>query len=165
MQSKWIVSNQYNKGTSPKRVAHFDSLVEFHKVLVKAFKTAKVPMVAGTDAGTSGIVWGYSLHDELQLLVDAGLTTEEALVSATRLPANWLEIEDKIGTVETGKFADLVLLDANPLEDIRNTKKISGVFVNGRWLGKEQINIMLSDLEKKNNTNLDKYDWMKRRDY
>ena len=116
MQSKWIVSNQYNKGTSPERVAYFDSLVDFHIKLVKEFKNAGVPMVAGTDSGTSGIVWGFSLHDELKLLVDAGLTTNEVLISATRLPAEWLEIDDKIGTVEKGKFADLVLLDENPLK-------------------------------------------------
>ncbi len=165
MQSKWIVSNQYNKGTSPKRVAHFDSLVDFHVQLVKVFKEAGIPMVAGTDAGTSGIVWGYSLHDELELLVDAGLTTEEALVSATRLPATWLEIDDKIGTIEIGKFADLVLLDKNPIENIENTRKISGVFVNGKWISKEKIDTMLSDLAEKNIENKSKYDWKKRREY
>jgi imidazolonepropionase-like amidohydrolase len=71
-------------------------------------------MVAGTDAGTSGVVTGFSLHDELELLVDAGLTNEEALISATRLPSEWLEINNKVGTVEPGKYADLILLDANP---------------------------------------------------
>jgi len=100
MQSKWLTSNSYNKNSNPERITYFDNLVAFHIQLVKAFKNAKVPMVAGTDAGTSGIVWGFSLHDELKLLVEAGLTPEEALVSATRLPATWLEIEDKIGTVK-----------------------------------------------------------------
>jgi len=165
MQSKWIVSNQYNKGTSPERVAYFDSLVDFHISMVKALKNAGVPMVAGTDSGTSGIVWGFSLHNELELLVKAGLTEEEALISATRLPATWLEIEDKIGTVEVGKFADLVLLDANPLDNISNTRNISGVFVNGKWVNKERIDNMLSDLAEKNNRNKDKYDWNKRREY
>ncbi|MCG9972781.1 amidohydrolase family protein [Christiangramia crocea] len=165
MQSKWIVSNQYNKGTSPQRVAYFDSLVDFHIQLVKAFKEEGVPMVAGTDSGTSGIVWGISLHDELKLLVDAGLTTKEALTSATRLPAEWLEIDDRIGTIETGKFADLVLLAENPLENIKNTRKIEGVFVNGKWIGKERINIMLSELEKKNDLNKNDFDWNKRAEY
>ncbi|MDO7174249.1 amidohydrolase family protein [Mariniflexile sp. AS56] len=165
MQSKWIVSNQYNKGTSPERVAYFDSLVDFHISMVKALKNAGVPMVAGTDSGTSGIVWGFSLHNELELLVKAGLTEEEALISATRLPANWLEIEDKIGTVEIGKFADLVLLNANPLDNINNTRKIAGVFVNGEWVNKEWIDYMLSDLAEKNNRNKDKYDWNKRSEY
>ncbi len=134
-------------------------------LLVKSFKEAGVPIVAGTDAGTSGVVWGFSLHDEIELLVKAGLTTEEALASATRLPATWLGIENKIGTVEVGKYADLILLDVNPLDDISNTRKISGVFVNGKWLNSKKINAMLSDLAKKNTVNKEKYDWKKRTEY
>ena len=165
MQDKWITSNSYYLGTSPKRVAYYDQLVDFHIRLVKAFKRAGVQMVAGTDAGSSGIVWGYSLHDELELLVGAGLSPEEALLAATRSPANWLGIDNLIGTVEAGKFADLVLLDANPLEDIRNTRKIAGVFFNGTWVGKDQILDMLSKLAQKNTANKDKYIWEKRREY
>jgi imidazolonepropionase-like amidohydrolase len=62
-------------------------MVEFNARLVRAFKAAGVPIVAGTDTLTSGVVAGYSLHDELELLVRAGLTNEEALAAATRLPA------------------------------------------------------------------------------
>ena len=165
IQSRWLTSNNYNTGTSPERIAYFEKLIGFHRLLVKAFKEAGVPIVAGTDAGNPGVVWGFSLHDELELLVKAGLTNQEALSSATRLPANWLGIEDKIGTVEVGKYADLILLDANPLEKIQNTRKIFGVFVNGQWIDKEKINAMLSDLEKRNTANKDKYDWRKRNDY
>ncbi len=160
MQDKWITANQYNQGTTPKRIAYYDELVDFHVKLVKAFKELGVPMVAGTDAGTSGIVWGYSLHDELTLLVDAGLTTEETLAAATRLAATWLGIDDKVGTIEVGKFADLVLLDENPLLDINNTRKLSGVFFNGRWVDKSQIDIMLENLAKKNSENMGKDEFM-----
>jgi hypothetical protein len=162
IQSKWLTANKYNDDSSFQRVAYFERLIAFHVQLVKAFKEAGVPMVAGTDAGTSGVVWGFSLHDELELLVRAGLTTEEALVAATRSPAIWLGIEDKIGTVETGKYADLVLLEANPLDDIRNTRKISGVFVNGRWIGKRQIDALLGELAKRNSAGKGKYVWKKR---
>jgi imidazolonepropionase-like amidohydrolase len=111
-------------------------------------------------------VWGFSLHDELELLVKAGLTTQEALVSATRLPATWLGIQDKVGTVEVGKFADLLLLDANPLDNISNTRKISGVFVNGKWMSRKKIDAMLSDLANRNNAaDKNKYDWKKRKEY
>ncbi len=167
MQSKWLNSNHYNQETDSKRIARIDSMVDFHLRLVKAFKEAGVPIVAGTDAGVSGVVWGFSLHDEVELLVKAGLTSEEALASATRLPATWLGIEDKEGTVEVGKYADLILLDANPLDNISNTRKISGVFVNGRWVSRKTIDKMLSDLKKKNALNIgqDKYDWKKRNDY
>lgn len=165
MQNKWMTSNQYNRGTSPERVARLEKMMDFNKRLVKAFKDAGVPIVAGTDAGSSGVIWGYSLHDELRLLVEAGLSPEEALISATRLPATWLEIETKIGTVEAGKFADLVLLSANPLDNIQNTRKISGVFFNGRWVDKQTLDMMLSDLAKKNTANKDKFEWKKRKDF
>lgn len=159
MQSKWIVSNQYNKGSNPERIAMYDELVEFHKKIIKAFKKEGVPMVAGTDAGTSGIVWGFSLHDELQLLVEAGLTNEEVLRGATHLAAQWLGIDHKVGTIETGKFADLILLDKNPLEHISNTREISGVFVNGQWVDQQQIDRMLLGIEQWNTTHKAEYDW------
>lgn len=165
MQSKWIVSNQYNQGTNPNRIAYYDKLVNFHTELVKAFVDAGVPIVAGTDAGTSGIIWGFSLHDELELLVEAGLSTQQALNSATRLPATWLEIDDRVGTVEVGKNADLILLDANPLEDISNIRKISGVFADGKWVSNEDIDKMLSELAAKNEQNKTNFDWQKRREY
>lgn len=167
MQSKWLYSNHYNNETDPKRIARIDSMVDFHFRLVKAFKDAKVPIVAGTDSGVSGVVWGFSLHDELELLVKAGLTPEEALSSATRLPAVWLGIDHKIGTIEVGKSADLILLDANPLDDIENTRMISGVFINGQWINKKVLDKMLFTLEKKNSFNLNKaqYDWKKRKEH
>jgi len=159
LQSKWLNANNYVKNATPERAVHFDSMVEFHFQLVKAFKEAGVPIVAGTDAGVSGVVAGFSLHDEMRLLVEAGLTPEEALRSATFLPAQWLGIEKYIGTIEPGKFADLVLLEGNPMIDIKNTQKIAGVFINGKWLNKTNIGAMLSDLSKRNTAAKDKFDW------
>lgn len=158
MQSKWLTANSYN-GASDNLLNYYQKQADFHKLIVKAFKEHNVPMVVGTDAGMSGVVWGFSLHDELKLLVEAGLTNEEALASATRLGAEWLEISDKIGTIETGKFADLILLDENPLENISNTRKILGVFINGQWIDKNKLNTMLTDVEKWNNANKERYDW------
>ena len=116
LQSKWVVANRYHRNSSPELIAYFDNMVEFHRRLVKAFKAEGVPMLAGTDAMTSGVVGGFSLHEELELLVEAGLTPEEALDSATRLPAVWLGTDADRGTIEAGKRADLVLLDADPLD-------------------------------------------------
>ncbi|WP_370900659.1 amidohydrolase family protein [Chryseobacterium gossypii] len=165
LQSKWLTANNYNKNTTPRRVNYFESMVKFHNRLVRAFKEAGVPIVAGTDTGVSGVVAGFSLHDELGLLVNAGLTPEEALTSATRLPAIWLGIDKEIGTIEAGKSADLVLLSDNPLTDIKNTRKIAGVCINGRWIDKSKIEAMLSDLSRRNNAMKPNYDWSKRKEY
>ena len=167
MQNKWIYHNSYNRysNSDSNFLKKVDNMVIFHEKIVKAFKEAGVPIVVGTDALNTGVVPGFSVHDEIELLVNAGLTNEEVLVSATRLPSEWLGIDDKIGTVEVGKFADLVLLEDNPLSNINNTRKISGVFVNGYWLDKKIIDSMLMDLSQRNMKDLDKYDWGKRRGY
>lgn len=159
LQSKWLTANNYVKNSSPENVTYFDNMVKFHFQLVKAFKDAGVPIVAGTDAGVSGVVAGFSLHDELELLVQAGLTPQEALNSATLLSAQWLGIEKQIGSIEIGKFADLILLEDNPFTDIKNTRKIAGVFVNGNWLDKKKLNGMLTDLANRNTAEKDKFDW------
>jgi hypothetical protein len=77
LQSKWLTANNYNRNTSPERVAYFEKLVNFHRRLVAAFKKAGVPMVVGTDTGTSGLIAGFSLHDELESLVAAGLSQKK----------------------------------------------------------------------------------------
>lgn len=110
--------------------------------LVGAMHRAGVPILAGTDLSLAYVYPGFSLHDELAFLVEAGLSPREALAAATVNPARFLGLE--AGTVETGKIADLVLLDADPLADIRNTRRIAGVIVNGRWLGPEDLQALLS---------------------
>jgi imidazolonepropionase-like amidohydrolase len=147
------------KNATAERAVYFDRMVEFQFQLVKLFKEAGVPIVAGTDAGVSGVVAGFSLHDELELLVEAGLTPKEALHSATILPAQWLGVDKRVGTIEKGKYADMVLLEGNPLEDINNTRKIAGVCINGKWLDKLKINKMLSDLADRNSADKHKFDW------
>jgi amidohydrolase family protein len=77
---------------------------------------------------------GFGLHTELELFVRSGLDPGAALRAATIVPAQQLQIADSVGSIEPGKIADLVLLDANPLADIRNTRRIAGVFRAGRWV-------------------------------
>ena len=108
---------------------------------------AGIPLLAGTDAPVSHVYPGFTLHDELALFVEAGLTPLEALQTATLNPAKFSGQVDSLGTVEAGKIADLLLLEANPLEDIRNTAKIAGVVVGGRFLPEESLQAMLAELE------------------
>jgi imidazolonepropionase-like amidohydrolase len=115
--------------------------------LVGAMRHAGVDFMAGTDVGNEYIYPGFSLHDELALLVKAGLSPMEALQAATRNPAKFLGVLDRLGTVEKGKLADLVLLDANPLEEISNTRRIAAVLVNGRYLPKEALRNLLASAE------------------
>lgn len=114
--------------------------------LTGAFHRAGVPIMAGTDAPLPFVFPGSSLHEELELLVASGLTAREALRAATVVPARFLGIQDRTGTITVGKDADLVLLEANPLDDIRNTTRIAGVMVRGRWLARSELDGMLADI-------------------
>jgi len=110
---------------------------------VRLLKEAEVLLLAGTDVGVPLQVPGISLHVELQRLVEAGLTPLEALQAVTLNPARVLEMANSLGTVEPGKLADLVLLDANPLDDIRNTQKIRAVVADGRLSRRAELDELL----------------------
>ena len=106
---------------------------------------AGVPLLAGTDIGAPLLVPGFSMHDELALLVrDAGMTPLQALQAATITPARVMRMTDAHGTVEAGKLADLVLLDADPLADIANTRRIHAVVANGRLIDSAAIASLLA---------------------
>ena len=104
--------------------------------------------LAGTDAiGQPYVLPGVGLHEELELLVKAGFTPLEALQTATRNPAEFLGLQASVGTVQEVKNADLVLLEADPLDDIRNTRQIAAVVIRGRYLAKERLEQMLAGAE------------------
>ena len=116
--------------------------------IVRNLHRAGARILAGTDVMNPFAFPGFSLHDELALLVEAGLSPADALRAATLNPALFLEATELHGTVAAGKRADLVLLDANPLDDIRNTQKIRAVVVNGRYLDRASLDAMLAAAEK-----------------
>jgi hypothetical protein len=120
----------------------------YQKQLV-ALVDAGVPVLVGTDSSALGVVWGFSEHREMELFVQAGLTPYQALEAATRLPSEVMGRGDDIGTVTVGERADLVLLGANPLDDITNTSQIAGVMVRGRWLASTELQSMLDELATK----------------
>jgi imidazolonepropionase-like amidohydrolase len=111
--------------------------------LVRAIADSGGRIMAGSDAPEWFHAYGYTLHRELESLVTAGLSPYEALVAATRTPAVFLGADKVWGTIEPGKRADLVLLRANPLEDIRHTTAIDGVVVAGRWLDRAALDRMV----------------------
>lgn len=103
----------------------------------------KVPLLAGTDSGNPDCYPGFSLHDELGLLVEAGLAPLDALRAATLWPADYFDARATMGVIEPGHRADLVLLDANPLQDIAATRKIDAVVLRGRVLDRKALDTML----------------------
>jgi imidazolonepropionase-like amidohydrolase len=113
--------------------------------LVGQMQRSGVQVLAGTDSPAPYVFPGFALHEELQLLVEAGLTPMEALEAATRKAAEFLGTAKDSGTVGAGKYADLVLLDANPVDDIRNTDRISAVLVRGQLLNRAALEKMLAD--------------------
>jgi imidazolonepropionase-like amidohydrolase len=115
--------------------------------IVAEMHRAGVRILAGTDAGAMYSVHGFSLHDELEAMVAAGLSPLNALRAATINPAKFLGRERDLGTIEKGKLADLVLLDANPLERITNTRKIFAVIADGRYFSREALNGLLARAE------------------
>jgi len=125
-------------------VEAFTAFGEWSLFLIDRMHARGVPIGAGTDTPIFISVPGYSLHSELELLVRAGLSPLEALRSATLRPAEFFSLQDEMGTVEVGKRADLVLLDANPLENIANTKRIAAVVSKGNLHTPNELSGLIS---------------------
>ncbi len=121
-------------------------ILQWRTADVKALYEAGLPLLAGTDLGFPYVFPG-DLHKELERLVEAGLPSIEALRAATINPARYLGRDSDLGTVEKGKLADLVLLDADPLEDIHNTARVNSVILNGRLLDRRALDRLLDEVE------------------
>ncbi len=117
--------------------------------MVSRLPDAGVKIMAGTDTPIAFLTPGFSLHEELRLLVKSGLTPLEVLEAATIRPAEYFNMEEELGTIEEGKLADLVLLKQNPLEDIRNSQSIDIVIKNGNLLNRETLAMMAKKLDDK----------------
>lgn len=121
----------------------FDKRLSNMRQVLRAAHSKGVKVMAGTDAGGQFVMPGFSIHDELRDYVSVGLSPMDALMTATRAPVEFLGELDVAGTIEPGKRADLVLLDANPLEDIKNTTRIRGVVVLGKYLDRSDLDALL----------------------
>ena len=144
---KWQKSILKTLDTDPVPVR--EKFVEHELGIIRRMHAAGVEFLAGTDtpAGVD-VIPGISLHRELQRFVAAGFTPLEALQTATLAPAQFFNRTDDFGSVAEGRLADLVLLKANPLEDIANTQTITGVVLDGRYFSPRELERMRADLKK-----------------
>ncbi len=129
---------RFGRADESKRAFH-----ELERRIVGLIGKYDLPVLAGTDAPNPFTYIGFGLHDELEYLVSAGLTPLQALRAATINPARYFNATDSLGTIAPGKLADLVLLDANPLSEIANTRRIQAVVANGRLFRRGDLDALL----------------------
>jgi hypothetical protein len=134
-----FISNMYQQIPPDAAAKLRDDFDKFQRPFTKVFHDKGGQLMTGTDSLLPRLVPGFTLHQELQELVDVGLTPYEALRTSTTIPYEYLGEARDAGTVEVGKRSDLLLVEANPLEDISAASNITGVMVRGRWIGKEEI--------------------------
>lgn len=143
---KFLDENLYSQIPAEHRAKLRAAYVDFQRPLTRAVRDKGGRLLAGSDALMLGLFAGHSLHGELRALVDAGLTPFEALMTATVNPAQYLGESDKAGAIEKGKRTDLLLLDANPLEDVSSAARIAGVLMRGRWISRAEIDKKLQEI-------------------
>lgn len=131
------------KNFQPAGVANAKLLHETHYRIVREMQAAGVKLLTSTD----GRLFGFDLHDEIVELVKAGLTPMQALQAGSRNPADYFGMLDSLGTIEKGKLADLVVLDANPLDSISNVNRINAVIVNGRLLDRPTLDRLQAQMK------------------
>lgn len=125
-----------------------DDFEKFQRPFTKVFHDKGGQLMTGTDSLLPRLVPGFTLHQELQELVDVGLTPYEALRTSTTIPYEYLGESKEAGTIQVGKRTDLLLVDANPLENVSAASKISGVMMRGRWIAKEEIDRRMREISK-----------------
>jgi imidazolonepropionase-like amidohydrolase len=142
-------STAYNRRLSqvPREAAK--NTIDNRVTILRALHQGGVKILMGTDAPQQFSVPGFSLHRELLRMRDAGMSNYEILKSGTVNVGDYFKTTDSFGTIEKGKRADLVLLEANPLDDIANVSKIAGVMVRGKWLSRSDIDAGLKKVEEK----------------
>jgi imidazolonepropionase-like amidohydrolase len=140
---EWVASKRKTEASYP--AAQRDRFLALRRRILKALHDGGAGILLGSDAPQVWNVPGFSIHRELATYVAAGLTPYQALATGTRNVAVYAGTLDRTGTIETGKRADLVLLDANPLQDIASTSRITGVVLGGRWIPRAEIDRRLQE--------------------
>ena len=136
----WSFISNMNRKIPPKHQGKLrDDFEKFQRPFTKVFHDKGGQLMTGTDSLLPRLAPGFALHQELHEMVDVGLTPYEALRTSTTIPYEYLGEANQAGTIAVGKRTDLLLVDANPLEDISAASKIAGVMMRGRWIGRDEI--------------------------
>lgn len=123
-----------------------DAIWQSWAEMVRRLNDAGVPLMAGTDLSVPGVIPGFSLHDELAIWQEVGIPAADILRSATVVPAQFMGLSDRLGSLAEGKTASMVLLRANPLEDVGNARDIESVFLRGRYFDRAALDGMIEDV-------------------
>ena len=145
MVFQWV-KNQTESDKQPRPPALVRRLLDLRERTLLAILASGGRVALGSDTPRRFEVPGFSLRRETKAMIDAGMNPWQVLQAATTTPAQYLGIQDDVGTVQVGKRADLILVDGNPLRDVANIFRASGVMVNGRWLPRAEIEAMLSEI-------------------
>lgn len=145
--NQWIDSKKNLMANEQYDAGKIENFIKLRRKLIYECQKSGVGLLLGCDAPQVFNVPGFSTHNELKYLVDAGLTPYQALLTGTVNVAKYLNLADA-GMIKPGAIADLILINGNPLADITNTKKVEGVMVRGKWLSKSEIEAGLKKLEK-----------------
>jgi imidazolonepropionase-like amidohydrolase len=120
-----------------------DELWQGWAEMVRQMNEAGIPLMVGTDLACPAIIPGYSVHEEMEIWQEAGIPQADILRSATLVPAQFMGLGDRLGTINEGKEASMVLLRADPLEDIRNAQQIEAVFLRGKYFSRGDLDRLL----------------------
>ena len=143
----FITDNLYRPIPADARKQLRNDFEKFQRPLTKVFHGKGGKLMTGTDSLFPGLVPGFAVHRELQELVSVGLTPFEALRTSTTQPYEFLGELDRAGTIEVGKYTELVLVNEDPLKDVSGAAKIAGVLVRGRWIGIDEISARMKTIE------------------
>ena len=124
-----------------------DGLWQSWAEMVRQLNQAGIPLLVGTDLIFPGIIPGFAVHEEMAIWQDAGISPADVLRSATIVPAQFMGLDHRLGTIAPGKTASMVLVGANPLADIRNAQQIRGVFLRGEYFSREDLDGLLAEAE------------------
>jgi imidazolonepropionase-like amidohydrolase len=143
----WVNSKKNIMNSPNYKADEIKNFIELRRKLIAECQRHGVGLLLGSDGPQVFNVPGFSVHHELQFMVDAGLTPYQALQSGTINVAKYFNLANS-GMIKPGYRSDLVLLDANPLENIGNSRKIAGVMIGKNWISKEELTAELKKLEK-----------------